>query len=153
MSLLHPHDGVIKAALTPAQCVGMTIWAEARAEMIEGQVAVGCVIRNRVLLPKRFSGEWKDVCLAKWQFSCWIPQGGLQNYQLLMTRCESSMKGETPWPAQATWIAEGIISGALNDRVAHATHYYASWMKTPPKWSVGVNPVAVIGVHRFFKGV
>lgn len=150
---LYPHDDVIKAALSAEQVVAMTIWAEARAEMIEGQVAVGCVIRNRVLKPKQFGDTWKHVCLARWQFSCWIPEGGEANYRMLMARCDASLAGEKPWPSQVMWIANGIISGAAADRVAEATHYFASWMPTPPKWSVGVEPVAVIGTHRFYRGI
>lgn len=150
---LHPRDALIKAGLTPEQTVAMTIWAESRAELIEGQIAVGCVIRNRVLMPRRFSDTWKKVCLAKWQFSCWIPQGGEANYQLLMARCDAALRGTQPWPSQALWLAQGLISGAVGDRVAGATHYYASWLKPPPAWAQGVPPVAVIGVHRFYKGV
>ncbi len=150
---LHPRDALIKLGLSPQHVVAMTIWAESRAELIEGQVAVGCVVRNRLLMPRRFGDTWKDVCLAKWQFSCWIPQGGEANYQMLMARCEASIRERQPWPAQALWIADGIISGALSDRVAGATHYFASWLKPEPKWAVGVTPVAIIGVHRFFKGV
>lgn len=150
---LYPNDATIKEALSPEQTVAMTIWAEAGAELIEGQVAVGCVLRNRLLLPKRFNDTWKEVCLDKWQFSCWIPQGGEDNYRRLMTRCDAALKGVNPWPAQALWIAQGIIANSIQDRVAGATHYYASWMKKPPTWSVGVEPVTVIGVHRFYKGV
>lgn len=150
---LHPRDALIKSGLTAEQVVAMTIWAEARAELIEGQVAVGCVIRNRLLMPQRFSGTWKEVCLARWQFSCWIPQGGEANYQMLMARCEAGLREQKPWPAQALWIAQGIISNAVSDRVSGATHYFASWLKPEPKWSVGVEPVAVIGTHRFYKGV
>lgn len=150
---LYPHDGIIKAALSPEQTVAMTIWAESRAEPVEGQIAVGCVIRNRVLHPKRYGDGWKPVCLAKWQFSCWIPEGGEANYRMLMARCEEGLAGVRPWPAQPLWIAEGVISGAVEDRVAFATHYYASWMPTPPKWADGLNPVAVIRTHRFYAGV
>lgn len=148
---LYPNDAAIKAKLTSTQVVAMTIWAEARAEPIEGEVAVGCVIRNRVLRPQRFGDTWAKVCLAKWQFSCWIPQGGEKNYRMLMARCEASQKGDQPWPAQALWIAEGVINGAIEDRVAKADHYYASWMLTPPKWAAGKTPVAVIGAHRFYQ--
>ena len=148
---LYPRDAEIKAALSPAQVVAMTIWAEARAEAIEGEVAVGCVIRNRLLRPKRFADTWAGVCLAKWQFSCWIPQGGEQNYRMLMSRCEASLAGAQPWPAQALWIAQGIISGAIEDRVVGADHYFASWMPKPPAWSKGLYPVTIIGVHRFYQ--
>lgn len=147
---LHPRDAAIKAALSPHQAVAATIWAEARAELIEGEVAVGCVIRNRVLRPHRFGDTWTDVCLAKWQFSCWLPQGGESNYRMLMARCEAALKGALPWPAQALWIADGIISGAIEDRVARADHYFAAYIK-PPTWAIGRTPVAVIGVHRFYQ--
>jgi len=148
---LYPNDAGIKSKLTPTQVVAMTIWAEARAELIEGEVAVGCVIRNRVLRPKRFADTWAGVCLAKWQFSCWIPQGGEANYNMLMRRCETAQSGLAPWPPQQLWVAEGIISGAIEDRVATADHYYASWMPKPPAWAVGVQPVMVIGTHRFYR--
>lgn len=148
---LHPRDAAIKAALTAAQVVGMTIWAEARAEPIEGEVAVGCVIRNRLLRPKRFNDTWQEVCLDKWQFSCWIPQGGEANYRMLMARCEAAQEGTLPWPRQQMWIADGIISGAIEDRVSGGDHYYASWLSKPPAWAKGLTPVAVLGVHRFYK--
>jgi len=148
---LYPNDVGIKAILSPEQTVAMTIWAEARAETIEGEIAVGCVIRNRLMRPKRFSSTWKEVCLAKWQFSCWIPQGGVANYQMLMTRCEQALTGIIPWPRQCMWIADGIIGGDIEDRVSGADHYFASWMKVWPKWANGLTPVAVIGVHRFYK--
>lgn len=147
---LHPRDAEIKAALTAAQVVAMTIWAEARAAPVEGEIAVGCVIRNRLLRPKRFSDTWEKVCLAKWQFSCWIPQGGQANYEMLMERCDSAQQS-LYWPRQQLWIAEGIISGAIEDRVAGADHYFASWMKKWPAWAKGLSPVAILGVHRFYR--
>lgn len=148
---LYPRDKEIKARLSASQVVAMTIWAEARAELIEGEVAVGCVIRNRVLRPQRFGDTWAKVCLAKWQFSCWIPQGGEANYRMLMARCEAALAGTRPWPAQALWISEGIISGVIEDRVARADHYYANWMPKPPPWATGQTPVAIVGVHRFYR--
>lgn len=149
---LYPRDAEIKANLGEVEVVAMTIWAEARAEPIEGEIAVGCVIRNRLLKPLRFGQSWASVCLARWQFSCWIPQGGEANYRMLMARCEALQRGLASWPRQALWIAEGIVSGAIEeDRVFGATHYYASWMPTPPSWAVGLTPTAIIGHHRFYK--
>lgn len=148
----HPNDAEIKAALSPTQVVAMTIWAEARAEPIEGEIAVGCVIRNRVLRPARFGETWSAVCLAKWQFSCWIPEGGEKNYFMLMERCAAGLAGTTPFPRQAMWIADGLINGGLEeDRVNGADHYYATWMPKPPNWSLGLTPAARIGTHLFFR--
>lgn len=48
-----------------------TIWAEARGEPLEGQIAVANVILNRA----RQGGWWGDdvvkVCRKPKQFSCW----------------------------------------------------------------------------------
>ena len=48
-----------------------TIWAEARGEPLEGQIAVANVILNRA----RQGGWWGDdvagVCCKSKQFSCW----------------------------------------------------------------------------------
>jgi spore germination cell wall hydrolase CwlJ-like protein len=146
-----PHDAAIKAALSPLQVVAMTVWAEARAEPIEGQVAVAAVIRNRLLRPRRFAATWEGVCLAPWQFSCWIPEGGDANYRALMARCAAAQAGTQPWPAQAIWVAQGIISGVLEARVARADHYYATWMPKPPTWARGLASSAEIGAHRFYR--
>jgi cell wall hydrolase len=150
---LYPDDAQIKALLTPTQVVAMTIRGEAAAEVVEGQIAIGCVIRNRLLHPERFGGSWSEVCLRKWQFSCWIPEGGQANYRSLLAACEQAQLGLKPWPEQCLWIAEGIITGRAADRVVGATHYYADWMAVPPKWAEGQTPCATIGVHRFYRGI
>jgi spore germination cell wall hydrolase CwlJ-like protein len=148
---LHPRDSLIKAALSHEQTVAMTIWAESRAEPVEGQIAVGNVIRNRVLRPKRFSNTFKDVCLARLQFSCWVPAGGEKNYQMLLARCERALSDPIHWPRQALWIAQGIVSNDLADNVAGADHYYAKWMEKPPSWAARMTFVTEIYTHRFYR--
>jgi N-acetylmuramoyl-L-alanine amidase len=133
----------------------MTIWAESRAELIEGEVAVGCIIRNRVLRPKRFGDTWKKVVHAHderniYQFSCWWPRDGQKNYDMLMSYCEAALKGERPWPGQQMWVAEGIISGAIEDRIGGADHYFADYI-AEPRWWKNVIETCQIGVHRFGK--
>ena len=64
--------------------------------------------------------------------------------------------GRLFWPAQADWIAQGIISGAIEDRTGGATHYYAPRAMTPigrvPPWAKGLTPMKV-GSQLFFSGV
>ena len=48
--------------------VAITILAEARGEGEAGMYAVGAVIAQRAFEGKRTPSE---VCLKKWQFSCW----------------------------------------------------------------------------------
>jgi N-acetylmuramoyl-L-alanine amidase len=146
----------VKATLTDEQALAMTIWAEARNELIEGQVAVACVIRNRLLQPRRFGQTWKDVCLAPKQFSCWNA-GTDKNHVDLINKTIACLKSEEPWPAQQLWIAEGAVAGAINDRTGGATHYYSPSGMVPknrvPNWAVGKTPTVIIQRHIFFKGV
>jgi spore germination cell wall hydrolase CwlJ-like protein len=143
----------LKAKLSDEQTLALTIWAEARAEPIEGEVAVGCVIRNRML--KGGYGEgWKGVCLKPLQFSCWNP-GTDRNHQMLVQLAGLCLAGERTWPAQQSWLAKGLMNSAIEDRVSGANHYYSPLGMIPknavPRWAQGKVPVTVIGNHIFYR--
>jgi N-acetylmuramoyl-L-alanine amidase len=147
------------SALTDPQILTITLYGETRGEPIEGQVAVGCVIRNRVQTGK-WGSSYATVCLAPWQFSCWRPEGGRDNYELVMETAQMMTKGEMPEDAlltQCAWVAEGIIGDRIRDNVRAATHYYAPDAMTPkgsvPKWAANKIPVAKKAGHLFFAGV
>jgi N-acetylmuramoyl-L-alanine amidase len=152
----HPRHDTILANLNEVQAVAMTIWAEARAEAIEGEVAVGCVIRNRLLRPQRFADTWKGIVHARtakqgYQFSCWGPWGGAmeeKNYFTLLQLCEDAMAGKRTWPPQQLWVAQGIVSGVIEDNTTRADHYYATYIKEPVWWK-GIQDTVTYGVHRF----
>jgi spore germination cell wall hydrolase CwlJ-like protein len=127
-----------------------TLWAEARGEGLAGQVAVGCVIRNRVNDGKDRSwwGEgYTGVCLKPNQFSCWNKND--PNYPYL--------SGAKPIPpkqfAQAQRAADLVISEVEPDMTKGATHYYATTMPKPPTWVQGATETFRLGNHVFFKGV
>jgi hypothetical protein len=49
-----------------------TIYGEARGEISQGKVAVGCVVMNRYYSKKWFAGSTlAGTCMKKMQFSCW----------------------------------------------------------------------------------
>lgn len=141
-------------ALDATQIVAVTLWGEARAEPIEGIVAVGCVIRSRVTdAQRRWGSTWQDVCLARWQFSCWLPRGGQANYNQVAWLVGEVSRDGALLPdtlRQCWWVARGIIDALLADNVRGANHYYAPTIP-PPRWAHGVEPVAEIGGHRFFR--
>lgn len=153
-----PQDFV--AALTDPQILTITLYGETRGEPIEGQIAVGCVIRNRVHIG-RWGASFAKVCLAPWQFSCWMPQGGRENYELVMSTAKH-LATSTSLPddgllRQCAWIAQGIIGGWIRDTTKDSTHYYSpSGMAVSgavPKWAAGHVPTAKIGRQLFFAGV
>jgi N-acetylmuramoyl-L-alanine amidase len=145
--------------LTETQILTLTLWGETRGEPVEGKVAVGCVIRNRVE-----TGRWGDsyakVCLAAYQFSCWRKEGGASNHKDVMAMADILSSGREVHDLalrECGYIAHGIIAGWLQDRTRGATHYYAPEAMVPmgkiPAWAINLSPCATVGDHLFFKGV
>ena len=147
-------DLELRETLTEPQVLALTLYGEARGEPIEGRVAVGCVIRNRVE-SGRWGGSYRHVCLQKWQFSCWIPEGGITNYETVMSAARMLLRGRVlPVLSECLWIADGLISGALLDRVRGANHYYNPKAMKPvgriPGWAKGKTAHVTVGEHLFF---
>lgn len=118
-------DAEIQPAFTDHQAVALTLYGEARSEPVEGRIAVGCVIRNRVRLMKT---SYRAVCFARWQFSCWLPAGGAANHKEVLRQADALLRGDTVASGsvldECLFLADGLIRGCLRDRVAGATHYY-----------------------------
>lgn len=156
-------DVELKERLSDFVALALTIYGEARGEPVEGKIAVGCVVRNRVAHPKRFAFTYRDVCLQRAAFSCWWTFGGRENYALIRRLAETWIAGGTQdlsGPDLATlhecvYIAEGIVGGQLRDRTGGANHYYAPAAMRPkgavPEWARHRDPVARVNGHRFFK--
>ena len=145
-----------------ARCLALTLHGEARGEPIEGRVAVGCVIRNRARAKYRGT-TIADVCLWPSQFSCWGRSGGEDNYAHLTGVAAALMAGTPPpWSEaerliylETNWIANGLVSGIIRDRVKSATHYVTRrlYVTDRPVWLKGVEPVCEVGSHCFFAGL
>ena len=116
--------------------VAITILAEARGEGKAGMYAVAAVIAQRAVERKQTPSQ---VCLAKWQFSCWNGKSIKQLSKLL----------DVPQAAYAIQLAKHIDK---LDRsfVGHANHYHATWMKKKPYWAKVYKPTKVIGQHIFY---
>jgi hypothetical protein len=117
--------------------VAITILAEARGEKQSGMYAVGAVIAQRAFEGKRTPTE---VCLKKWQFSCWNGKR-LKDLEHLL---------KVPQAKYALALAKNIKL-LSRDYVGFANHYHATWMKKKPYWAKGKKPVKVIGQHAFYK--
>jgi N-acetylmuramoyl-L-alanine amidase len=145
------------AALSDEQVLALTIYGEARGEPLEGQVAVGAVIRNR-LCTGRWGPTYRAVCLAKAQFSCWSAVGGageFSNNQVVLTQARLLVEGGVALPIlrQCHFLAQGIASQALLDNTGRATHYLTRdlYVHNPPAWARKLAVTDRIGAHVFLR--
>lgn len=159
-------DSQVKAVLSDLQALALTMVAEAGGDVAEGRssveerIAVGCVVRNRLLTPGRFGRTWRAVCLQQAQFSCWWQWGGLKNYERTLRLARAAVGGhlaaepEAALVRESEFLADGIMRGLVLDRVQGATHYYAPAAMVPrgsvPRWATELIPLAHVGGHVFF---
>ena len=121
-----------------------TMWGEARSEGREGLQAVANVIMNRVKKGGWYGATPKEVCLKKYQFSCWLPND--PNYPLLTRVTDSDSRF-----ALAKTLAALAIGGQLPDITNGATNYLAlGSLSSAPSWSKNMKQVASIGAHTFY---
>ena len=147
--------------LSEQETLALTMWGEARREPLIGLIAVGRTVMNRLeKRQSRFGRSAKDICLKPWQYSCWIAEGGVSNFNAVMSEARRLADGIEPTDPKlrsCLWLAGGLLAGLVEDVVYSATHYYApKAMKPPTKIPVWAHPPAVLTVvianHRFYKG-
>ena len=142
--------------LTDAQIVALVLYGEARSEPVQGIVAVGNVIRNRVRKPGWWGHDFKGVCTAKQQFSCLNPIGGAGNYKRVVAFAQKLAGGTqitNERERQCVWVAHGIVGDYAIDQTKGSTHYHVAAMQPRPAWAMGHAPVAQIAAHVFFNDV
>lgn len=107
-----------------ALCLASVIYAEARGEPIDGQIAVGQVVMNRVS-EKHWPSDICEVAYQKHQFANLTPD-------------EKTID-----------LAVQILNGEFDDFTDGATHFY-SGTKTP-WWAPKMRYVGQIAGHRFLE--
>jgi spore germination cell wall hydrolase CwlJ-like protein len=149
-----PRD--IADGLSELDVLALTLHHEAGGEPLEGQAAVGCVVRNRA--ERGIGGRTvRDVCLARAQFSCWQPTGGEANFARLRAHVRA-IRDDRQRPRgmrRAYELAAALLGGTLQDVTNGADHYFAPAAMRPPGrvpvWARGLTPTAQIGGHVFFR--
>lgn len=133
-------DG-LTAVQAELQCLAQNIYFEARSEPLEGKLAVGHVVLNR-MADERFP---EKECAV-------IRQGGDRR----LHRCQFSWwcdgRSDTPRNAQA-WqeamvLATLIKAGLVPDPTKGALWYHADYVN--PGWAVRLGKSVHIGRHIFY---
>ena len=140
--------------LTDAQILALTIYGEARGESTEGKIAVGSVILERVDHRDWDGKTIPEVCLKKWQFSCFNEND--PNYGKLLHIAEQWDEEISANVAlnDCRGIALGLISGNI-DRTpeiaaAHCCQYATRAGAEKVTWDDKMKIIAEIGSHIFF---
>lgn len=137
--------------LSDLEILTLTIIGEARGEPIQGQVAVGSVVRNRV---NRYHSSYVVECLKPKQFSCWNKND--PNYQMLIELAEELVNDQyftDPYLVQCMYVAEGITSNQVLDNTHGALNYMTTdlfFSKSKPSWAMNVTNAKTIGNQIFF---
>lgn len=144
-ALLHLVDDEQQYCLTEA------IYFEARNQTVDGKIAVGSVILNRVRSPD-FPDTICDV----------VHQGPLDGSEISLNRCQFSYycdgKSDDP-PTEnileiAAWdlayfVAEALLLDVVDRNAGGGTYYHADYVD--PFWNEEYTQVAVVGKHIFYK--
>lgn len=145
---------IIRNTLGDIEVLALTIYGEARGEPVEGQIAVGNVIRNRVAAASfnTTKESYRTICLKEHQFSCWNETD--PNKIILFELAEKLISGlKFPFEMrQQVWVAKGIVSGDVKDNTKNAKNYLTRQLFESghaPKWALTMTPVRFIGSHVF----
>ena len=126
-----------------------TLYGEARGEPVRGKEAVACVIINRMRKAQQHGRYWwgnsiGEVCLKRWQFSCWNQNDPNRAKILSVTRKDKVF-------ASCLRIARRAMRGGMKDPTEGATHYHHEAVLPP--WARGQVPLVQIGAHVFYKNI
>ena len=127
-------------------CLAEAMYFEARDQGWRGMLAVGVVVKNRMMHP-RWPSTACDV----------VRQGRYWNGNPVRHQCQFSYwcdgKHERPMPPQpwstALDLANQILAADLTiEGLEEATHYHA--LSVTPRWSRTLDHCGTIGQHKFY---
>lgn len=120
-----------------------TVRREAASEPFLGQVAVACVILNRVNDPQRWPDTISGVILQPLQFSTWNENDPQRTRHL-----DPKNTVQLASYGKAMSAVKTALALPLDLRRSFGNHYHTRAVS--PSWSAGVEPVCIIAAHKFF---
>ena len=114
------------------KCLAATIWAEARGEPKQGQIAVANVVLNRAYITDQ------SIC-----------QVVKEKHQFSWTNSKVEFDNAFRKSGQYLQLANDILMGVYNDPTFGATHFFSQGV---PSWFKKGKQTVKIGNHTFMKG-
>lgn len=127
-----------------------TIWAEARGEPRDGQVAVAWAIRHRARdMRNRWPKSISAVCKQPKQFSCWNADDPNRAKMLAINLDRESF-------VVSFGIACLVLANDLSDASKGSNHYHTiaqpdGVREWPPEWARSMEERVRIGRHVFLR--
>lgn len=121
----------------------LCIYAEARGEPYDGQVAVGNVIRNRMAAKFFSDGTVCDTVTRARQFS-WMNDADRQRTRVLAARAEDGQIQT----ARKAWLESATVAHVKDALLYHADYVAPYWSKAH-----GIELVTRIGQHLFYRDI
>ncbi len=139
IDVIKPHRLVYDPCPYAHDIIVATIIMEAGGEYHVGALeGVYEVIMNRA---KKRNKTPAQVCLQKWQFSCW--NGKADGMKALEDTIAQAKK-------HPRWAVAQKILGTNTNYTKGADHYYADYIAAP-YWAASMTQTVKIGKHIFFK--
>jgi hypothetical protein len=136
-----------KERTDPRACLACNVYHEARGESILGQRAVAMVVRNRV----RSSFHPLDICSVVWEVGRDSRRGDLvAQFSWTHDNLPDTVTDKGDW-LKALAVADEVLDEGrrLADLTKGALNYHSSGVD--PYWRAGLQPVAQIGNHLFYR--
>jgi len=135
--------------LDDVHLMALTMFAEARDQGALGIIAVGSVILERVEHRDWDGKTIKEVCLAPFQFSCFLPDD---------PQFEKLKKLARNWDDRNSilgvclYFAEGLINGTVPRTSEIAEHHVTQYKRCdcPASWEKDMTKITTIGDHDFY---
>lgn len=145
MSLILPDPLLPFQDQQPVTLLACAVFGEARGQVPEAKVAVGCVIRNRAALAPRYGTGIVGVILHPYAFSSFLPKDPNRNKMLNPLKCEC----EETW-ASCYGIADDVFNWRVPDPTQGATHYFDDSIPAP-YWARNMVFKVKIGRLNFYR--
>lgn len=140
--------------LSPLEALQLTIIGEARGEPIEGQIAVGWIIKNRLLHNPSKYKNYKDVCFEIHQFSCWNDDSVEKEFlDDLVSKLIANNNITDIHLEQCMFVGQSIDENKIIDNTKGALYYLTNELynsELRPKWAKNPKNVVIKGTQSFF---
>ncbi len=124
------------------RCLAEAIYFEARGESVEGQVAVGQVVINRVKNP-----AYPDtICKVVYQNR---HKRNACQFSFACDRIRDRTSVKESWDLAQKLAREMVAGKRWLKTVGASTHYHATYVK--PRWARTMKKLGKIGTHVFYK--